>query len=195
MFFYLQYLFFDPPWDTGISPPELLDFIEEREPGRAIDLGCGTGTNVITLAQHGWEVVGVDYVPQAVFSARSKAKKAGVKEKVEFMVGDVLTLDSFREAFDLVLDIGCFHSFSGGDVERYAEVVRRLTAGDGFLLLYAHLKQEPAYRQGASEEDLQVLGEKMRLVHRQDGTEGASRPSTWLLFRNQGNALRESNLI
>ena len=40
--------YFNPPWDSGISPPELLDFLEGRSSGHAIDLGCGTGTNVIT---------------------------------------------------------------------------------------------------------------------------------------------------
>ena len=43
--------YFHPPWDSGISPPELLEFIEQHPAGRAIDLGCGTGTNVVTLAQ------------------------------------------------------------------------------------------------------------------------------------------------
>ena len=63
IYFNLLYLFTRPPWDTGVSPPELYDFIENHEPGRAIDIGCGTGTNVITLAQAGWQVTGVDFAP------------------------------------------------------------------------------------------------------------------------------------
>ena len=47
---FLLWYFRDPPWDTNISPPELLDFINRHPPGRVLDLGCGTGTNVITLA-------------------------------------------------------------------------------------------------------------------------------------------------
>ncbi|TMK17193.1 MAG: methyltransferase domain-containing protein [Actinobacteria bacterium] len=54
------------PWDTGVTPPEVVDLIEGPAAvaaGRALDLGCGTGTNVRYLAQHGWEATGVDAVP------------------------------------------------------------------------------------------------------------------------------------
>ncbi len=183
LFFHLQYLFFDPPWDTGISPPELMAFIAEHDPRRALDLGCGTGTNAVTLAQHGWQVTGVDYVPQAIHAARRKAKKAGVGELTEFRVDDVLEVDLEAESFDLILDIGCFHSFAAQDVERYGEMVRRSAAPRGFLLLYTHLKKDPMDVQGASERDLQVLGEKLKLLHRRDGMEGESRPSAWLTFK------------
>ena len=69
-----------PPWDSGITPPELLEYLESRPAaGRAIDLGCGTGTNVITMARMGWQVTGVDFVPKAIDLAREKARKAGLR--------------------------------------------------------------------------------------------------------------------
>ena len=46
LFFNLWY-YFNPPWDTGITPPEVVEAIDGPEalrPGRALDLGCGTGT-------------------------------------------------------------------------------------------------------------------------------------------------------
>ena len=46
-------------------------------PGRALDVGCGTGTNALWLAQRGFDVLGVDLSPLAVEKAR--AKSAGVR--------------------------------------------------------------------------------------------------------------------
>jgi len=60
LLFELRYLREKTPWDTGISPPELLKYLAESSPGHALDLGCGTGTNAITITKHGWQVVGVD---------------------------------------------------------------------------------------------------------------------------------------
>ena len=68
-----------PPWDSGISPPELLNFISKHPAGRAIDLGCGTGTNVITLAQNGWQVVGIDFAQRAIQIAKRKIKNVNIQ--------------------------------------------------------------------------------------------------------------------
>ena len=53
--------YFKAPWDIG-PRDELVRLVENRsiQPGRAIDLGCGTGANAIFLAQYGFEVTGVD---------------------------------------------------------------------------------------------------------------------------------------
>lgn len=184
IFFTLHYLFSDPPWDTGISPPELMDFIDRHPPGCALDLGCGTGTNAITLAEHGWEVVGVDFVPLAIRAARKKARQAGVADLITFEVGNALQMDRKPDQFDLILDIGCFHSFTREDAERYAHLVKDLLVPGGSLLLYAHLSQDETSDHGARESDLAALAEHLTLVNREDGTEGESRPSVWVEYRN-----------
>jgi len=62
----------DAPWDTGITPPEIVAIAGELPPGKAIDLGCGTGTNVRYLLEQGWTADGVDFVPQAIELAQAK---------------------------------------------------------------------------------------------------------------------------
>ena len=96
-----------PPWDSGISPPELVDFISKHPVGRAIDLGCGTGTNVITLVQNGWQVTGIDFAPRAIQIAKQKSKQA--KIQADLRVSDATQLEGIDGPFDLALDMGCFH--------------------------------------------------------------------------------------
>ncbi len=95
-----------PPWDSDIVPPELVDFIRTHQAGRALDLGCGSGTSSLALARAGWTVTGMDFVPRAIHTAKQKAKTTGLT--IDFRVSDATRLPPFPNPFDLVLDIGCF---------------------------------------------------------------------------------------
>ncbi|SMC22606.1 Methyltransferase domain-containing protein [Desulfacinum hydrothermale DSM 13146] len=123
------------PWDTQITPPEVMEFIQRTPPGRALDLGCGTGTNAITLARHGWDVTGVDFAPEAIEAARRKAARAGVG--VTFHVSDVTDLSMLKGPFDYVLDIGCLFILNDEKRRQYARNLDRLTAPGGCYMLYA----------------------------------------------------------
>ncbi|MCJ7734067.1 MAG: class I SAM-dependent methyltransferase [Anaerolineales bacterium] len=183
-FFTLKYWLNNPPWDTGITPPEVYQFLEENSPGKALDLGCGTGTNAINMAEHGWHVTGIDYVPKAIRIARHKARRKGYQNEVKFMIGDVLAPGIFQESYDLILDIGCFHSFSGVEINRYVENVFQHLAPGASLLLYVHLNELPGSGHGAKEESLAKLKKKLTLIKRIDGDE-YSRPSAWLQYRKE----------
>ena len=63
------------PWDTNITPPEVMEFLANTTPGAALDLGCGTGTNAITLTRYGWQVTAIDFSYKAIRTARRKAAK------------------------------------------------------------------------------------------------------------------------
>jgi cyclopropane fatty-acyl-phospholipid synthase-like methyltransferase len=170
-----------PPWDTGITPPEVYEFIANHPAGRALDLGCGTGTNVITLAQHGWQVTGVDYAWSAIRFARRKARQAGVA--ADLLVDSVTRLRGIDGLFDLILDIGCFHNLSPDVRPAYLKQVERLLSPAGTYLLYVHFKLEAADRgHGVVEADLERISERLRLVSRQDGSERGRRASAWLAF-------------
>jgi SAM-dependent methyltransferase len=136
LFFELAYLFGWKPWDSGISPPELVELIEGNHalpPGRAIDLGCGTGTNCRYMLDHGWEVTGVDYVGRAIAAAKRKAPEARV------LFGDVTRLGELGVAgpFDLLLDLGCFHSIPDDRRDAYSGEAARIARPGATLLMFA----------------------------------------------------------
>jgi SAM-dependent methyltransferase len=170
--------FLRPPWDSGISPPELLDFMAQHPPGRALDLGCGTGTNTVTLAQHGWQVTGVDFAPRAISIAKRKLRRAGVQANVS--VGDVTKLKGIPGPFDLALDLGCFHGVPARS-EYLAQLWRVLATG-GYWLMYGMLKSDT--RPGLSGADIELIGlSGLLLLSRTDGWDKRNRPSAWFLFQ------------
>jgi ubiquinone/menaquinone biosynthesis C-methylase UbiE len=176
--------FFHPPWDTGITPPELMAYIQDNSPGRALDLGCGTGTNAITLAKNDWKVIGVDFASRAIDIARRKAQHAGVN--VDFYVDEVTDLRSISGFFDLIIDIGCFHSIKPEDRLYYLSNLERLLESGGTYMLYAFLKNHPgAEGSGIDEEEIMKLTQQFLLIDRKDGRERDIRSSTWIILRKK----------
>jgi len=180
LFFNLWY-FRDPPWDTGVSPPELMEVIATRPPGRALDLGCGTGTNVLTLARHDWQAVGVDFAWKAIAAGRHKAHQAGLQ--VELLVQDVTRMEQVSGLFDLILDMGCMHSLDPAGRSAYLAQIERLLAPQGIYLLYTFIKANPDESgPGIDPADLEALTRRLTFLQRRDGTERGVRASSWLTF-------------
>src|SRR4030067_1017975 len=80
LFYELIYRYFRAPWDIG-SRQELVCLVKRarKKPCRAIDLGSGTASNAIYLAQHGFDVTGVDFAVAAIELGRKRAAEAGVE--------------------------------------------------------------------------------------------------------------------
>ncbi|NJC97170.1 MAG: hypothetical protein C3F07_17865 [Anaerolineales bacterium] len=174
--------FRNPPWDSGVSPPELLEFINNHPPGKAIDLGCGTGTNLITLARAGWQVTGVDFALPAIRMAKKKLKEAGIQ--AELHVGNVTKIDHISGPFDLALDIGCFHSLDQEGKQDYLTQLDRFLAPNGSWLMYGFYAQgTPRSGHGLAEADIDLISARFALRSRQNGFDKRERPSAWFLFQ------------
>jgi SAM-dependent methyltransferase len=134
IFYDTWYRFGTPPW-VGQPRPELVNLVESGalQPGRAIDLGCGTGDNAIFLTQHGFEVTALDFAPAAIATAKAKARQAGLD--VDFVVDDLTRLSTVSGQFDLLVDYGTFDDLS---VRQRAAYVRQIVPlakpGAKFLL-------------------------------------------------------------
>ncbi|MEZ0395529.1 MAG: class I SAM-dependent methyltransferase [Anaerolineales bacterium] len=174
-----------PPWDSGIVPPEVEAFIAEHPPGRALDLGCGTGTSSLALAQAGWQVTGIDFAPRAIAIARQKAAKQNLT--ATFQVGNVVHLPPalFALPHDLILDIGCFHSLSAAEKIHYLHNLDRLLARGGTWLLYAFIQTDTRRRPGIHPADLEIASIHLTLIRRQDGHDRRQRPSAWFWFEKK----------
>ncbi|WUH99934.1 class I SAM-dependent methyltransferase [Spirillospora sp. NBC_00431] len=129
------------PWErygkaAATSIAAVLDREETDRPrplGRALDLGCGRGQFTPDLARRGWEAVGIDYVPAAIETAKSR-DTAGVT----YLVGDVTDLRSADlGTFDFFLDIGCFQGFDADQRSAVGRGVSALAKPDATLLMLA----------------------------------------------------------
>lgn len=132
-----RYLRGQTPWETDETPAEVLEFIAVNPPGKALDLGCGTGTHSLTLARHGWEVTGIEFVPGAVRVARKRAADCGLTPT--FIQADVSRTVGLDGPFDFALDIGCLFTLNEKERECYARNIARLLKPGAWYMLYAWL--------------------------------------------------------
>jgi SAM-dependent methyltransferase len=193
--FIWRYLRGDAPWDSGIVPPEIVAWIETGEasgatPGRALDLGCGTGTTSIYLAAHGWDVAGVDFAPNAIRRARRAARQRNLPGTAQFLSADVSRPDllDHAPAFDLVVDVGCLHGLNAAQRSGYAANVTRLTRPGAAFLLYAFmpaLSRDGRRQIGIDVDGLRTLfGAAFDVVDCTVGEEvTVPRPSAWYTLR------------
>ncbi|MFN8006655.1 MAG: class I SAM-dependent methyltransferase [Terriglobia bacterium] len=124
-----------PGWDAGRPSGELQRVVEQGtvRTGRAIDLGCGSGTDAIYLASKGFDVTAIDIAPTALSQAKEKADKAGVR--VRWLLADVLAAPNLG-SYEFIFDRGCYHEVRFDNSKAYVETVRKLSkAGTLFLLL------------------------------------------------------------
>lgn len=182
--FRAMYRFGVKPWDSGIPPPELKALIEgpeARSPGRALDLGCGTGTNAIYMAQHGWDVTGIDFVPRAVDMAHAKVAAAAVKPQI--VLGDVTRLHDLNigVGYSLVFDLGCLHSIPDGRRDAYARGVTEVTVpGADFLVFGFYRKPTRLTNVKLTTEDLERrFGAGWDMVRVWGGEQPGSLPAHW----------------
>jgi SAM-dependent methyltransferase len=114
---------------------ELVEGPDKLTPGRALDLGSGTGRNALYLATHGWETIGVEMVRYAVELSQRKAATKSVP--IRFVQGDVTKLADLGVGadFTLLMDGGCYHMIPAERREAYAQSITRVAAPGAHLIL------------------------------------------------------------
>ena len=106
----------------------LVETVEGRRPGTALDADMGEGRNAIFLARQGWQVTGVDIAEKALAYAQQKAAATGVTLTTQ--VHDMATYDWGTNKWDLIV-----LSYSGG--RDYAARVQQALKPGGLVVLEA----------------------------------------------------------
>jgi SAM-dependent methyltransferase len=167
------------PWERRPVAPvwqRIVDGSEGLAPGRALDVGCGSGRDAVHLAKHGWKVTGVDGVEEALAKARQRAAEEGVE--VQWIAGDVSNLGTLglEPGYTLLYDFGCIHGLDDSARASALTGLTELAAPDATLIILAFKRaRRMILPQGMDREELiRLLGDTWELV----SVESATDPST-----------------
>jgi SAM-dependent methyltransferase len=129
-------------WDRryrehGWSPvpdENLVELVAPLAPGRALDLGCGTGRNALWLARTGWSVTGVDASRVGLEMATEQATSEGLS--LHTIVADLLEYVPEPASYDLVV-VANIH-FAPGRREALFDRAAAAVAPGGHLFIVGH---------------------------------------------------------
>lgn len=130
-----HYKYDQAPWDIGQPAPALREWLRLHPDarGRVAVLGCGRGHDAIALAEHGFDVVAVDFAPTAIAELQQKADKKLLK--MHFEQRDIFSLlPDYAGAFDYVFEHTCFCAIDPMKRTAYVELVHQLLKPDGCLV-------------------------------------------------------------
>jgi SAM-dependent methyltransferase len=77
-------------WGRLWEPTEFLaEMLPQLPAGRALDLACGVGRDSVFLAAAGWEVTGVDVLPDALERGQGLAERYVPDAEIRWVLGDL----------------------------------------------------------------------------------------------------------
>jgi SAM-dependent methyltransferase len=133
------------PWAHSNPDFNLIETIQKWkiEPCKTLEIGCGTGTDAIWLAEENFEVTAIDVSPIAIDMAMANANKVGAD--CHFRVKDFLSESLDIGPFDFVFDRGYFHSFESEKKRRKIakKIARNLAEGGLWLSLIGSCDNPP----------------------------------------------------
>jgi SAM-dependent methyltransferase len=125
-------------WQVGDVASELAHAVDVGwlKPGTTVlDVGCGAGENAAWLAEHGFEVHGIDVSPSAIEEA---ATAHAATDGLTFSVVDVTEPGALDRRFEAIVDRGCLHGLPPELRAAYAANVKRWAKSEATLLLTMH---------------------------------------------------------
>ncbi len=139
------------PWDRGAPGPQIEPWIADGTltPGLRIAVpGCGSGHDVLALAEAGCKVTAIDYAEAALTLTRERLAAAAATADLE--QADVLTWQPARP-FDALYEQTCWCALHPDHWQAYALQLQRWLRPGGRLLMLAMQCQRPSAAEGRVE--------------------------------------------
>lgn len=131
-------------WHYDDPPEQLVRWLDAGElpPCKALELGCGLGSQSLALARRGFDVTGVDCSRFAIEEARRRAEQAGVV--VRYVVADLLhSLEGLRPPYDFAWDWEVLHHVFPPQRPALVQALSDLLVPGGRYLSVAFSEQDP----------------------------------------------------
>jgi SAM-dependent methyltransferase len=189
------------PWDTRITPPEVVQFWQEHAAppgGLALDLGCGTGTNVAYLASLGLTAIGFELAGNALMTGQQRFRREfpDLLSRPQLVQADVTCLPVRATRAHYILDIGCLHGLPLAQRRVYAQgVIDNLVQGGYYHLFAFDLQPEAEQRadqplRGMDENEVETLfAPHLAVVEIQRGRPDRQACRWYLLRRLRGSEI------
>jgi methyl halide transferase len=167
-----------PSWDSGVPHTQLASVLDEYRlrPQTVLEIGCGTGADAVLLARRRFEVTAVDCSPIAIERARLRAEQHDAL--LRFVLDDIFDFAHTAGQFDLIYDAGLYPSIRETQLDRYLDVLWRVTRpGSHYLCLAAapDATIDDGPPQVAEDEIHAELGRLFEIIHlRPTQLEGAN---------------------
>jgi SAM-dependent methyltransferase len=142
------------PWVIGEPQPAIVELQRAgRIHSKVLDVGCGTGEHTILLTRLGYDVLGIDFAPQAVEQARANAAEKGVDARFE--VADAMNLGD-EPGYTTIVDSALFHIFDDTDRRTYVHSLRTATRPGGLVHVLALSDAGRGFGPEVSETDIRA---------------------------------------
>lgn len=137
---------------------EFVEFLEEEEITRVLDMGCGLGRHMHYLFQKKFNAIGCDISPKTLELAEKFAGSKGLK--LDFVQCDFTDLPFNSEVFGGVIAIDTIHHDFLENILKALREIHRVLAPDGYVCLNPISTGDELFGQGRK------LGDRLFVIHR-----------------------------
>lgn len=132
--------YLNPPADTPYSLEYAFYLLGDAKGKTVLDLGCGSGEELISLLNRGADVIGIDISPELINIAKSRVKNAG--GRVTVRVGSAYDTELCDGSVDIVFCMSLIHHL---DIPRAKKEMLRVLKPGGYIVLKEPIRFSKTY--------------------------------------------------